>query len=199
MGGVIAVLEGYSNEESFLTGEELRLTFFRGSIIGGISMCSINVIRSCQLFIPFVCCLTRNQLQCVVLQAVVSTHCFWRGISRRRRRIWSTMSERILLFNKYFVGRNCMFHCCNRSSILTEQGPSAGHIFCHIVCLQRYMVLWGNCIGSSEWIFMPGLVAEQELLAPHCDFSPRRYIRQPRSEICSEHSPHARISSQIRR
>ena len=46
MGGVIAVLEGFSNEESFLSGEELRLTLFRGSIIGGTSMCVINVIRS---------------------------------------------------------------------------------------------------------------------------------------------------------
>jgi hypothetical protein len=45
MGGVIAVLEAYSNEESFLSGEELRLTLFRGSIVGGASLLIVNVIR----------------------------------------------------------------------------------------------------------------------------------------------------------
>ena len=45
MGGVIAVLEGYSNEDNFLSGEELRLSFFRGSIVGGASLCFVNVIR----------------------------------------------------------------------------------------------------------------------------------------------------------
>ncbi len=45
MGSVISVLEGYSSEDDFLIGDELSITLFRGSLLGGLSLFTVQIIR----------------------------------------------------------------------------------------------------------------------------------------------------------